>query len=201
MNTVKDVVVKTALLFVSSFCLLACATPGPFTWVRDLPAVQFSSAPVVQPRDSVSIVVGGQPTLGGEFVVRDDGAIMMPVVGKVVLSGLTSEQAAAHLTTTLKKLVVEPLVSVIIGKSPNCRINVIGEVKNPGVFELVRDHSVLGALAAAGWVTDFARKDGVYVIRRGNRDPRVRFTLADIKSAETSTAAFQLSDGDSVVVE
>jgi polysaccharide biosynthesis/export protein len=189
---------------VISFSLLGqfgCATPGPFTWVADLPPAQSSTAPIVQPRDTISIVVAGQPTLGGEFVVRDDGSILMPLLGKVPLVGLTAELASAQLVTTLKKMVVEPSVSVVIGKSATCRINVVGEVKAPGVFELVRDHSVLGALAAAGWVTDFARKDGVYVIRRGNTEPRVRFTLTDIKSAEPKSAAFQLNDGDSVVVE
>jgi len=180
---------------------IGCATPGPFTWVNDLPAVQSTIAPVVQPRDVLSVAVAGQTTLGGDFLVRDDGTILVPLVGKVALVGLTAELASAQLAQTLKKMVVDPTVSVIIGKSSNRRINVVGEVKTPGVFELVRDHSVLGALAAAGWITDFARKDGVYVIRRGNRDRRVRFTLADITSAEPKAAAFELNDGDSVVVE
>lgn len=200
-NLVCGIVKAFALLFFCTLSPMACATPGPFTWVKDLPAMQASIAPTVQPRDVLSVVVAGQPSLGGEFVVRDDGIILIPLVGKVELVGLTAELASAQLAQTLKKIVVDPSVSVVIGKSPNCRINVVGEVKSPGVIELVRDHSILGALAAAGWVSDFARKDGVYVIRRGNRDPRVRFTLADITSAEVKTTAFQLNDGDSVVVE
>lgn len=178
-----------------------CATQGPYTWVKDLPVTQASTTPVVQPRDVLSVVVAGQPTLGGEFVVQEDGAIVVPLVGKVSVSGLTANLAATQLSMAWKKMVVDPNVSVVIGKAASPRVNVVGEVKAPGVYELVRDHSVLGALAAAGWITDFARADGVFVIRLGKTAGRIRFTLADIKAAETKTAAFRLMDGDSVVVE
>ena len=184
-------------------CLLSsCASRGPFVWVNELPPqpVVVTSA-LVQPRDTLSIVVAGQPSLTGEFVVRDDGAIVAPLIGKVSLAGMTPDMAAAALAQPWKKMVVDPVVSVTVTKSASPRVNVVGEVKTPGVFELTRDHSVLGALAAAGWVTEFAQGEGIYVIQRAQGSARVRFRLADIKSASARTAAFRLSDGDSVVVE
>lgn len=184
-------------------CLLSsCASRGPFVWVNELPPQPAAvTSPLVQPRDTLSIVVAGQPSLSGEFVVRDDGAIVAPLIGKVPLAGMTPDMAATALAQPWKKMVVDPVVSVTVTKSASPRVNVVGEVKTPGVFELTRDHSVLGALAAAGWITEFAESDGIFVIRRTQGAARVRFRLADIKSAAARTAAFRLNDGDSVVVE
>ena len=191
-----------SLTVVCLLILVGCASRGPFVWVNDLPTAP--AAPVnaaVQPRDTLLIVVAGQPSLTGEFVVRDDGAIVAPLIGKVPLNGLTTDRAATTLALAWKRMVVDPEVSVTITKAASPRVNVVGEVKTPGIFELTRDHSVLGALAAAGWVTEFAEGEGIYVIRRAQGSARVRFRLADIKSASAKTAAFRLIDGDSVVVE
>lgn len=178
-----------------------CASSGPYTWVNDLRPEPPAKAQTIQPRDVLAINVVGQPTLSGEFTVRDDGALTAPLVGSVPVADLTPTLAANALAQAWKKMVVDPVVSVTVAKSGNPRVNVVGEVKTPGVFELVRDHTVLGALAAAGWVTDFASNDGVYVVRRDRRTSRVRFRISDLTAADPKSAAFLLSDGDSVVVE
>lgn len=178
-----------------------CAGSGPYTWVNDLRAEPEAKSQLISPRDVLAINVVGQPTLSGEFTVRDDGALTAPLVGSVPVANLTPTLAANALAQAWKKMVVDPAVTVTVAKSANPRVNVVGEVKTPGVFELVRDHTVLGALAAAGWVTDFASNDGVYVVRRDRRMPRVRFRITDLTAADPKSAAFVLSDGDSVVVE
>jgi protein involved in polysaccharide export with SLBB domain len=81
------------------------------------------------------------------------------------------------------------------------RVNVVGEVKTPGVYELGRDRSLLAALAAAGWVTDFASHDRIFVAKREAPLPRVRFRVRELTSPGPSVAAFRLSDGDVVSVE
>ena len=179
----------------------ACASSGPYTWVNDLRPEPPTQASLIQPRDVLAVNVVGQPTLSGEFTVRDDGALTAPLVGSVPMAGLTPTLAGNALAQAWKKMVVDPAVTVTVAKHANPRVNVVGEVKTPGVFELVRDHTVLAALAAAGWVTDFASNGGVYVVRRDRRMPRVRFRISDITAADPKSAAFQLNDGDSVVVE
>ena len=68
-----------------------------------------------------------------------------------------------------------PQVTVARSAKPApIRINVVGQVKTPGSFELTRDRSVTAALAAAGWLNEFAGDDDVYVLRPQSReaDPR-----------------------------
>ena len=78
---------------------------------------------------------------------------------------------------------------------------VVGEVRLPGNYELDRERSVLGALAAAGWLSDYADDEAIYVVRKRSEQARIRFRLQDLKKAEPRTSEFVLHEGDLVIVE
>jgi polysaccharide export outer membrane protein len=100
----------------------------------------------------------------------------------------------------LKDVVVAPVVRVWITKTPPIRVSVVGEVKTAGPQEMTRDRTLLAALAQAGWLTEFAHTDRVFVVRARSNE-RIRFRVRDITEAEPHAARFQLADGDVVVVE
>jgi len=177
-----------------------CAHNGSYVWVEDLPAKSQSSEPVIHPRDSLLVEVQKQPTLSGEFVVRDDGHYSQPIVGSIRVAGQTPSQAAAAISVALRDIVVAPVVSVWISKTTSIRVSVVGEVKTPGTYELTRDRGLLPALALAGWLTEFAHSDRVFVVRVRTNE-RIRFRVQDITTAEAHAAEFQLADGDVLVVE
>jgi len=162
--------------------------------------VAASAEPVVKPRDTLLVEVERQPNLSGEFVVRDDGHYAQPMVGSIRVAGRTAHFVAEAVAASLKDLVVAPVVKVWIVKTPPIRVSVVGEVKTPGPFEMTRDRTLLAALAQAGWLTEFAHTDRVFVVRAGSSE-RVRFRVRDITAAEVHAARFQLADADVVVVE
>jgi polysaccharide export outer membrane protein len=163
-----------------------------------LPAKE--AAPVtIGPRDTLLVLVRNQAALSGEFVVRDDGAYLQPTVGNVSVAGKAPSAVGAELAVRLKDMIVKPDVSVEILKIAPIHIDVVGEVKTPGAYDLTRDRGVIAALAAAGWLTDFARSDRIFVVR--GTDYRIRFQASALTSAEPHAAAFRLHDGDVVVVE
>ena len=171
----------------------------PFVWVNELP--RTTEAPgAIEPRDTLLVLVRNQPALSGEFVVRDDGAYLQPTVGNVAVAGKRPDAVAAELMLRLKDIVVVPDVSIAILKVATIRVDVVGEVKTPGAYELTRDRGVVAALAAAGWLTDFARRDRIFVVR-GGAERRIRFQAASLTTAEPHAAGFRLRDGDVVVVE
>jgi polysaccharide export outer membrane protein len=180
-----------------------CATTnnGPFVWAQDLPPAAAEGPGTIHPRDTLSVVVLDQPSMSGDFVVHDDGTYMQPTLGNLKVQGKTAEQVTADLTARLKDMVVNPRVNVSIVHVATIKVSVVGEVKTPGSYELNRDRSVAGALAAAGWLTDFASKDRIFVVRPGANTPRVRFPVRDLTAPETRAGQFQLHDGDVVVVE
>jgi len=184
----------------------ACAAEQPYVWAAagGTPAMSLTSPEAdgtVHARDTLLLFVRNQTALSGEFAVREDGAFLLPGVGDVPAAGLSTDQIKADLAFKLKDMLVSPQVSVAILKRAPVRVNVVGEVKTPGIYELGRDRSLLAALAAAGWVTDFAGSDRVFVVRREAPSPRLRFRVRELTSPTPSVAAFSLRDGDVVSVE
>jgi polysaccharide export outer membrane protein len=178
-----------------------CAHESPFVWVQDVPVVEQSPVTRIQPRDTISIEVAGQASLSGEATVRDDGSYFNPLIGNVSLVGLTLAQAGATLQARLKAVVVEPVVAVALVKTAPIRVGVSGEVRNPGSYELTRDRRLSAALLAAGWLTDYASDDRIFVTRMTGARERVRFRLRDLTTSEVHAASFLLLDGDLVLVE
>jgi polysaccharide biosynthesis/export protein len=181
--------------------LSGCMPLGPYTWVTELPPADTPAEPVIQPRDTIMVEVRNQPTLSGEFPVREDGHYLQPMVGNIKVQGLTPSAVGIMLTGLLRGVVVDPRVSVFMSKAAPIRVNVVGEVKTPNTYELIRDRSVVTALSMAGWITEFARTDRIFVVRPTDRQ-RIRFSVADLTgSPDGPGVRFRLRDGDSVVVE
>jgi polysaccharide export outer membrane protein len=192
--------VVASLLILLFLLPLGCAHAERFIWASDLPTKDSVAEPAVHVRDSILVEVEKQPTLSGEFVVRDDGHYTQPMVGSVRVAGLTARQVAAQIAVALKDVVTTPVVSVWITKTPPIHVSVVGEVKTPGIYEMNRDRNLLTILAQAGWLTEFAHTDRVFVVRAGSNE-RVRFRVRDITTAEPFVAQFLLADADTVVVE
>jgi polysaccharide export outer membrane protein len=178
-----------------------CATTEqPFVWVGSLPAPDMKPDGVIRPRDSVVAVVKDHADLSGEFAVRDDGGVLYPTIGDVHFGDLSTDAATAALRARIAAVVVNPTVTVSISKLAPIRVNVVGEVKNPQTYELTRDRTVAAALAAAGWITEYADRDRIFVVRHEG-GTRIRFRAREITSPDPAVARFRLDDGDVVVAE
>ena len=195
--------VQLALLACVSTLTVAagCATTEqPFVWVSTLPPPDMKPDGVIRPRDSIVAVVRDHPDLSGEFVVRDDGGVLYPTIGDIHVGDLSTEAATAELRGRIASVVVNPVVTVSISKLAPIRVNVVGEVKNPQTYELTRDRTVAAALAAAGWITEYADRERIFVVRHDG-GTRIRFRASEITSPNPAVARFRLSDGDVVVAE
>jgi hypothetical protein len=60
---------------------------------------------------------------------------------------------------------------------------------------------VLAAIAAAGGLTELARRDRIFVIRHQPDPVRIRFKWEDLQHAVGAAGAFRLRPGDQIVVE
>ncbi len=180
---------------------VGCATEGHFVWVDDIP-IASQNIEAIEPRDTVVISVKNQPALSGEFVVGDHGNYLQPTLGTIPVAGKTTDAVAKDLEERLKNIVVNPEVTVTIAKMASIRVNVVGEVKTPGSYELLRGRGLIPALAAAGWLTEFADRNKIFVIRsEAGMTQRVRFRARELTAAEPHATGFRLKDGDVVVVD
>lgn len=178
-----------------------CATDGKYVWVDELGSEDLKPAPYqIAAGDRLVVNVWNQPPLSGEVLVRPDGNITLPLVGDVQVAGATPQQAGEAVARKLSGMVVEPhvVVSLAVTRAPT--ISVLGEVQQAGSFELRPGEGLLEVLARAGGLSEFARKDGIFVVRR-SQGMRVRFDYRRLSQASGAGVAFVLQDGDVVVVE
>ena len=180
--------------------LLACAPTGHYVWVHELPAAARQRT-LLQPRDRVDVVVQGQETMSGQFDIRPEGQLVVPILGSVAAAGRTPEQLAVDIARKLHGLLAKPNVTVVLAARPPRTITVLGEVRNPGSYDSPRELGVLDAIARAGGLTPFADRDGVFVIRRQNPPQRIRFRFDDLAGGDAQSLYFELQDGDAVIVE
>jgi polysaccharide export outer membrane protein len=178
-----------------------CGTDRPFVWVQDFP-IQNEPQGIIGPRDVILVAVQNQPALSGEFPVGDHGEYLQPTLGTIQVAGRTTDMVVTELQARLKDLLVKPEVTVSIVKIANIRVNVVGEVRTPGTYELTRGRGVIPALAAAGWLTEFSSGDKIFVIRSdGTNVQRIRFKASELTAADPHATGFRLKDGDVVVAE
>lgn len=177
----------------------ACAASSPYIWVGDLAA---QTAPRrIEIGDRIYVQVKDQASLSGEFAVRANGAYLQPIVGELDVVNMLPDDAAKMIAGKLTGIVVTPLVSVSISAPRSLRVTVIGEVRTPGTFELPTPDGVLGMLARAGGLTEFASHNGIYVLRTNPKRQRIRFRYSELTSGDPDSTQFKLRDGDVVVVE
>lgn len=106
---------------------------------------------------------GGTLDAQTPYDVDKDGYIRFPVIGKLKVSGLTTDELTEKIHEILEKDIKDVTIFVAI---ENFRVNVLGEVKNPGCFNIKNNTcTFLEALALAGDCTIMADKRKVCLLR------------------------------------
>lgn len=132
------------------------------------------------------------------YIVDPYGDIDMPVIGKIHVEGLTTQQIKQKIMTEISSEVEEPIVRVEL---VNFRVNVLGEVKNPCAINVKRErYSILDALADAGDLTEYGERSNVLLVREvGGEKEYHHLNLND--ASLLSSPYFYLQQNDVIYVE
>ena len=129
------------------------------------------------------------------YIVGEDGTIEMPVLGKVHVAGLKRPEAERLLQSYLEKQVLNPLVQV---NFINAKVTVMGEVKTPKQVEMKNGSmTILEALAAAGDLTPYGRRDNVLVTREV--EGKMEMARLDLRDANLFTSPYYYLQQNDVV--
>lgn len=132
------------------------------------------------------------------FLVNEDGYINFPVVGKVLLRGLSLEEATEKMTLLISQYLKNPIVNI---RFLNYTVTVLGEVVNPSTFTVPSPSiNILQALAMAGDMTVFGKRENVLLIREVN-GVRVTTRINLNDKALLNSPNFYLQQNDIVYVE
>lgn len=152
----------------------------------------------LRPGDVVQVFVWKEPDLTRDVTVRFDGMITLPLVGDVEASGHTPNQLAGDLAKALGRFVELPRVTVGVLQANSARFYVVGQVGKSGEFPLSGRTTVLQALALAGGFKEFAKTDGIVIVRRDQRVVPVNYKrIADGSDVSQNVL---LGPGDTIVV-
>ncbi|WP_114521332.1 polysaccharide biosynthesis/export family protein [Altererythrobacter sp. ZODW24] len=153
------------------------------------------------PGDVLSIDVLREPELSTDRITVDPtGKIEMPLVGEVLVTGLTTGELNDLLTNRLgARYLRDPRIAVNLVERRAQTITVEGEVQKPGIFPVTGEISLLGALALAESPTELAKADEIFVFRKvDGAQMGARFDLRQLRSGLAPDP--QILPGDVVVV-
>jgi polysaccharide export outer membrane protein len=74
--------------------------------------------------------------LGGTFELLNDGSTSLPMIGSVVLDGLTLNQANRWLTGLYRRYLRQPELNLRVAQPRPMQVSIVGQVENPGIYVL-----------------------------------------------------------------
>ena len=194
-------------LHVVAIVLLAtsCTSYEKVPYLQNSELVDFSAATElydakIQPKDMLTITVSSedleaaipfnltvgtlqtttrqltsQPTLQ-TYLVDNEGCIEFPTLGQIKIGGKTKTEVEAFIKNRLKHhFAKEPIVTV---RMVNYKISVLGEVARPNSYTISNEKvNIFEALALAGDLTIYGKRDGVKLIRESADGKKVIIPL------------------------
>jgi polysaccharide export outer membrane protein len=118
--------------------------------------------------DVVQVNVWENKDLAAEQTIRPDGTITMPLIGDLKAGGQTPSQLRDTIKKKLGEFIKLPAgteVTVAVKAWRSYKFRIAGEVQKEGLYTSDSFVTVADALALAGGVTRFAKRDDIVLIR------------------------------------
>jgi len=175
---------------------------APFVWIDEWkePGNVSQGDYIIGVGDALNVLVWDQEKMSARVRVRSDGRVSLPFLDDVPVAGMTPVALARSLEGKLKQFIVTPQVTVVVEEAKPLSVSVLGQVAQPGLYNLDPGAGVAQALAAAGGLKDFAHKDRVFLLRTDVKT-RLRMTYDDVTAGKGTASTLRLRTGDVVIVE
>jgi polysaccharide biosynthesis/export protein len=128
------------------------------------------------------------------YSVNHLGEISLPIIGNVVVAGLTTEQAKQKIHEMIKEYLIG---ATVIVKIANFSVTILGEVKRPGNYYIYDNRfTIMDIIGQAGDLTEFGNRK-INVVRQ-TEDGAV-FSVIDITDRNAVTSEFYYLQPDDLV--
>ncbi|HWR14658.1 MAG TPA: SLBB domain-containing protein [Terriglobales bacterium] len=153
---------------------------------------------VLGPGDTVQIILTGSINQTLQRVVDRTGRVMLPEVEPELISGKTVEQARAQIERSLDRVYNRIKVNLSVTRLRTVRVYVVGDVSNPGAYDLSSLATPLNAVEAAGGPTRIGSLRTVRHIR--GHDLVSEIDLYDLMLKGVTGDFASMRSGDSIQV-
>ena len=136
------------------------------------------------------------------YLVDNNGEIEYPVIGKIKVAGLTKNECQELVKSKIKAFLAEDEDPIVTVRMSSYRVTIIGEVRSPGVIPVGTEKmSILEALASAGDLTIYGKRDNVMLIREEANGQKTVHRLNLNDANIISSPYYYLQQTDIVYVE
>ncbi len=161
-----------------------------------------SSGGSVSAASLLSSLAGGNsapPQSGLGYLVNNDGFVEIPILGKVKVAGYDLAQIKSIVNIEANKYFKDAVIDVRI---TNFKVNVTGEVLKPGQYTMPdQKESLFDALAMAGDLTVFGKRENVLLIRENHDGTKTAYRINLKKSDILSSPLYYMRQNDLIYVE
>jgi polysaccharide export outer membrane protein len=164
--------------------------------------VSFAQDYIVGKWDVLKISVYENDDLTTIVRVSDEGSIVVPLLGKLTVKELTVTKVAAKLSKLYADgYIIDPQVNVFVQEYRSKNAVILGQVQNPGIYELRQHTTFFELISKAGGLT----KDAGYkaTVKRQSDSSGQNIINIDIKKliekGETKLN-IEIKDGDSIYI-
>jgi protein involved in polysaccharide export with SLBB domain len=150
--------------------------------------------------DVIAITVYQEEDLSCSARVAEGGLIPFPLVGNILISGMSVSEATSVITARLRDgYLVNPLVSISLIEQSKATFTILGQVLRPGPVVMPANGSttLLEAVGMAGGFTRMASPNRITVKRKSGEVVKVS---AKEQAAEGNGRVFVVSPGDVITV-
>lgn len=142
-----------------------------------------------RPGDVVRLKIWQEPDLSGDFTVDRKGVVVLPRLGPWDVSSESAETLEEKLIEAYTPFLKHTSIDVTLLR----RVQILGAVRNPGLYPVDPTMTLSDALAAAGGATEDGRSKRVELIRAGRQ-------LSVDLYADTRLADASVRSGDQIYV-
>ena len=118
---------------------------------------------VLAPGDVVRLKIWREPDLSGDYRLDEHGVAVFPKIGPLPVSQLSTDSLKNLLLGRYARYLQDPAVEVTFLR----RINVLGEVRSPGLYDVDPTMTVADVIAVAGGVTPDGNSKKIELLRQG----------------------------------
>ena len=115
--------------------------------------------------DVLEIQLVGSNEYIEELLINSDGSISMPDIGRVVIAGLSLNDASQFIKSKVKSTFIGTEAFISLTEIRDVNILVTGNAENPGIYTLTGNSNILHALSSAGGISEFGSLREINLIR------------------------------------
>ena len=115
--------------------------------------------------DVLQIQLVGQDDYVEDFLISSDGSINLPSVGKIIVAGLSLNDASKLIKSKVNSAFIGTEAFISLSEIRDVNILVTGNAQNPGIYTLTGNSNILHAISAAGGISEFGSLREINLLR------------------------------------